>query len=331
MTGEFLKVLKSFINLVYEPVLLKYGSEEDLQAVRAVTVDVLLKNGKLLRQVWKQVDQSRSSSGGKQAHGFGEEAKDVIDVSTSFSTLKMFESVLMTPMSSLQFYTYLLRVMCGKNRNKYAHYAFNMLDLQFVKMHDGSAPGQADFAELLTLEDLKRNLPHNKLLHEMLVALVLLLSEFNQIAPRATAADLIPWKTDVLMNLIVIFSKIIKQSPQNCAALGRALQEILENQEAQNGGRHSASFKAEELFRDLDLHYALQFLLVDSDTDVQSEPNPELSLLLNLLTSSLFVLMRLNIPCITCTVLKHVFDALSGFFSSIPALRKRVIDTLCFN
>lgn len=133
------------------------------------------------------------------------------------------------------------------------------------------------------------------------------------------------------MNLIVIFSKIIKQSPQNCAALGRALQEILVNREAQNDGFHSVPYKAEELFRDLDLHYALQFLLVDSDTDVQSEPNPDLSLLLNLLTSSLFILMRLNIPCITCTVLKHVLDALSSLFSSLPALRKRVIDSLCFN
>ena len=62
MNGEFLKVLKSFINLVYEPILLRYGSEEDSQAVQAVTVDVLLKNGKLLRQVWKQIDQSRSGS-----------------------------------------------------------------------------------------------------------------------------------------------------------------------------------------------------------------------------------------------------------------------------
>jgi len=43
--------------------------------------------------------------------------------------MKMFEGVLKNPLSEdLLFYTYLLKVMCGKNRNKHAHNVFKMLD-----------------------------------------------------------------------------------------------------------------------------------------------------------------------------------------------------------
>jgi len=68
--GEFLKVLKSLINLIYEPVLVKHGKEEDKRVVHAVTLEVLLKNAQLLKDVWRQADASRSKSdSGRVSYG----------------------------------------------------------------------------------------------------------------------------------------------------------------------------------------------------------------------------------------------------------------------
>lgn len=44
--------------------------------------------------------------------------------------------------------------------------------------------------------------------------------------------------------------------------------------------------------------------------------------------SCLFVLMRLQMPAITGDVIKHVMDAVSSMFSSLPGLKKRVIDAI---
>ena len=136
--GDFLKVLKSLINLIYEPVLVKHGKEEDKRVVHAVTLEVLLKNAQLLKDVWRQADASRSKSDSGRVSYSGRADdrtrqaaanRDVVDAGTSFSAMKMFEGVLKNPLSEdLLFYTYLLKVMCGKNRNKHAHNVFKMLD-----------------------------------------------------------------------------------------------------------------------------------------------------------------------------------------------------------
>ena len=183
--------------------------------------------------------------------------------------------------------------MCGKNRNKFAHYAFNLLDLQYVKLVDFPLVNNPGESELLTLEDFKNDVPHSKLLHEMLVALIFLLFEFYNL-PARNDNMLNPWKTDILMNLIVIFSKIIKQSPENCTAIGKALKEIYVNKEAKIDGFHSSPYQAERLFGEYDLYQALQFLLIESDSDILNETDPSLSMLLNLMTQCQFILMRLG-------------------------------------
>lgn len=125
-------MLTSFINLVYEPILARHRKEDDIRCVRAVTLEVLLQNPQLLRDVWRQLDASRGRRGaggaGPGSRGAGEDNREIMDASTSFSAMKMFEGTLRTPLKSLQFYSYLLRVMCGKNRNKHAEYVYNMLD-----------------------------------------------------------------------------------------------------------------------------------------------------------------------------------------------------------
>lgn len=89
----------------------------------------------------------------------------------------------------------------------------------------------------------------------MLVALILLLHDFNQIGPLSQMG-LDPWKTDVLVNLIVIFSKIVKQSPELCTELASALGHILACRDEQNEGFHRTYYEM-ELFFQLDLNPAL--------------------------------------------------------------------------
>ena len=51
INGEYLKMLKSFLNLAWEPILIPQG-EETREVVMFLTLEVLLKNPIILEEVW---------------------------------------------------------------------------------------------------------------------------------------------------------------------------------------------------------------------------------------------------------------------------------------
>ena len=53
MVSNFSKVLRSFLNLIYQPVLIQENKEAQQTIVKKVTIDVLLKNQRLLADVWR--------------------------------------------------------------------------------------------------------------------------------------------------------------------------------------------------------------------------------------------------------------------------------------
>ena len=57
--GEYLKVLKSFLNLIYEPIFVKYDRADEIYQVKKLSVEVLLKNPLILKDVWKQLEQKK--------------------------------------------------------------------------------------------------------------------------------------------------------------------------------------------------------------------------------------------------------------------------------
>lgn len=134
--GEFMKVIKSYLNLIFEPILVKNRMEREIDGVRSLTIEVLLKDPVILNDVWHALDDKRrggpaaSRSKGMQIAGEGGRS------SQSHLQLKMFEDLLLHPMSSfddLPVYAYLLRVLCGKDRYRHAEHVYSMLDLQKVK------------------------------------------------------------------------------------------------------------------------------------------------------------------------------------------------------
>jgi hypothetical protein len=57
--GEFLKVLKSFLNLVYNPVLVRFNMAAEQEEVQHITIHVLLKNPVILKDVWSALDRKK--------------------------------------------------------------------------------------------------------------------------------------------------------------------------------------------------------------------------------------------------------------------------------
>jgi len=53
VNGQFLKVLKCFLNLIWEPVLEEYGRVDDMQDIQDLTATILLKNPAILKDVWQ--------------------------------------------------------------------------------------------------------------------------------------------------------------------------------------------------------------------------------------------------------------------------------------
>ena len=102
-------------------------------------------------------------------------------------------------MDHFNFYTFLLRNLSGKYRCPYSRHVFNLVDQTYIKIN----------GQILNKEDFKKNpLPQcNTMLQELLVSLILLVDLLTRDAIDSQATF------DILMNLLVIFSKIIKQNP----------------------------------------------------------------------------------------------------------------------
>ena len=75
--GQFLKVLKSYLNLIFEPVLVKNQMEREMEDVRSLTIEVLLKNPVILKDVWLALDnQKRGEAGGRHSKGMQPEDQE---------------------------------------------------------------------------------------------------------------------------------------------------------------------------------------------------------------------------------------------------------------
>ena len=76
-------MIKSFLNLVWTPVLENFNKEEDIRNVQDFTVSILLKNPALLKDVWAQYHiQKEAEKDGRRAAG------------TKFMSLNMFKDLL---------------------------------------------------------------------------------------------------------------------------------------------------------------------------------------------------------------------------------------------
>lgn len=157
-----MKVLKSFLNLIYTPVLERNDMEKEKDVVQHLTINVLLKNPKILTDVWAGLDRKLRSQRGDKLPEIAE--NDLL-------VLRMFGDLLNSPMESLPFYTFLLRQLCGKNRFPYARFVYFMLSKQRVKQ-DGV---------ILKLEEFQKNpnTPCSQLLEEMLAAYLVLLNQLH--------------------------------------------------------------------------------------------------------------------------------------------------------
>jgi hypothetical protein len=68
--GEFMKVIKSYLNLIFEPVLVKNRMEREMDEVRSLTIEVLLKDPVILNDVWHALDdKKRGGSAASRSKG----------------------------------------------------------------------------------------------------------------------------------------------------------------------------------------------------------------------------------------------------------------------
>lgn len=118
ISGEYLRTLKSFLNLIYDPIFLKNNMQDEIFQVKKLSVEVLLKNPTILKDVWRQLDLKK---------------KGQID-DKQYVTLKMFEDLFTRPFDSLNCYSYLLTVLCGKNRFPHAQYVSKMIEIQRINL-----------------------------------------------------------------------------------------------------------------------------------------------------------------------------------------------------
>lgn len=183
INGEFLKVLKAFLNLIYEPVLVQEDLEAEIAIVRAVTLEVLLKDARLLRDVWRHIDASRAGDGARGPRSLGGHPPqgEISDARPGFSAMKMFERALEAPFEDLRLSTYLLRVMCGKNRYKHAEHVYNLLAVQRVKRAAAVGRGHG---QILGLQEPRPDPSSsgNSLMQELLVGYLLLLHQLQHAA-----------------------------------------------------------------------------------------------------------------------------------------------------
>ena len=55
LSGEYLKIYKAFLNLVYKPILVEMGLENEIETLKNLVIEVLLKNPVVLNDIWKSL------------------------------------------------------------------------------------------------------------------------------------------------------------------------------------------------------------------------------------------------------------------------------------
>lgn len=63
MSGEILKILKNFILIVYNGVLVRDQKYEDIYIVQQLMLNVLIKNPQTLKDIWMQMERGMSEVG----------------------------------------------------------------------------------------------------------------------------------------------------------------------------------------------------------------------------------------------------------------------------
>lgn len=58
--GQYLNVLKSFLNLVYTPILAANERTDAMRLVQNLTMEILLKNPEILNSIWRNLDNQRT-------------------------------------------------------------------------------------------------------------------------------------------------------------------------------------------------------------------------------------------------------------------------------
>lgn len=61
MNADILKMIKSFLNLVWTPVLQKFNLKAYQENVQELTVSILLKNPSVLKDIWRQYHMQKRS------------------------------------------------------------------------------------------------------------------------------------------------------------------------------------------------------------------------------------------------------------------------------
>jgi len=59
MQGEFLKMLKAFFNLIFEPVLQANSMKQEINMVKDLTISDLVKSPAILKDLWSVIDSKR--------------------------------------------------------------------------------------------------------------------------------------------------------------------------------------------------------------------------------------------------------------------------------
>lgn len=123
--GKYLRMIKSMLNLIYEPVLVKNDMKDAIDEVHHLTIVVLLKNPSILSDVWRAFDKSLGPKGRHAQAG------------SDSLVLNMFKDLLSFPIQNLHHFTYLLKQLCGKNRFQFGRFVFEYCNRLLIDTRDG--------------------------------------------------------------------------------------------------------------------------------------------------------------------------------------------------
>ena len=117
--------------------------------IKHVSLDVLLKNANLLKDICQQIDKHEKPNLG---------------------VMNMFEENLQQPIKNLHYYSFLMRVLIGKNRYPHSSTVVKILENTHLNFGDIHSP---EFASVVPEESQH---PRSKLLLELLAAYLILLN-----------------------------------------------------------------------------------------------------------------------------------------------------------
>ena len=213
-------------------------------------------------------------------------------------TLNMFKDLLEHPQESpesFERYVALLRVLCGKSRSESrpADYVLEMILCESDGAEDGphADPKLGQIPGGMSRDSSSSSFGSGALVQQLLGRYLVLMTQLVE----GTLEDQSSF--DLLANLIVIFSKIIKQGPAgNVERLGVALLELLQR------GPGRLCFVS-----DVDFH------LATATFAVQGQAAPSIALI-DLFLRTMHAFWAIN-PEASRGVLKHVLDAITSMFS----------------